>query len=188
MQTYTGRRFWPFDPRPDEVSILDVAHHLSMDCRFGGAVLRFYSVAQHSVLVSRLVEAYDPALGPHALLHDAHEAYHRDRTRPAKRSLKWLARDAAILLSDAENECQRAIETHVGLAPLSADAGHMIHLADVEALATERRDLLVPTDDEWPILDGVRPWPHLIEPLGPARAEAMFLEWFAELFPGVAVS
>jgi hypothetical protein len=36
MQVASGRPFWPFDPRADEVHIEDVAHGLSMLCRFGG--------------------------------------------------------------------------------------------------------------------------------------------------------
>ncbi len=52
MQTATGRQFWPMDPRPHEVFIEDIAHALSMICRFGGHCRRFYSVAEHSVLIS----------------------------------------------------------------------------------------------------------------------------------------
>lgn len=37
VQTFTGVAFWPLDPRPDEVHIVDVAHQLAMVCRFGGA-------------------------------------------------------------------------------------------------------------------------------------------------------
>lgn len=53
MQTYTGRQFWPLDPLPEDVFIEDIAHALSMQCRYAGHVTRFYSVAEHSVLIAR---------------------------------------------------------------------------------------------------------------------------------------
>lgn len=82
MQTVSGRQFWPLDPRPEDVAIEDIAHALSMMCRFGGHCERFYSVAEHSVLVSENVPPQDALW---ALLHDASEAYIADVVRPAKR-------------------------------------------------------------------------------------------------------
>lgn len=84
IQTYTGRQFWPLDPRADEIFVEDIAHALSMQCRFAGHCLKFYSVAEHSVLVSRNVA---PELALWALLHDAAEAYLVDLPRPVKRSM-----------------------------------------------------------------------------------------------------
>ncbi len=81
IQTAHGRQFWPIDPRPDEVFIDDIAHALSMLCRFGGHCLHFYSVAEHSVLLSR---AAPPEHKLWALLHDAGEAYLVDVPRPLK--------------------------------------------------------------------------------------------------------
>jgi len=56
IQTFSGLQFWPLDPRPDEINIEDIAHALSLQCRFGGHCNRFYSVADHSIHVSMLVE------------------------------------------------------------------------------------------------------------------------------------
>lgn len=84
MQTVSGRQFWPIDPRSEDVFIEDIAHALSMMCRFGGHCELFYSVAEHSVLVSENVPAEDALW---ALLHDASEAYIADIVRPAKRFL-----------------------------------------------------------------------------------------------------
>ena len=55
IQTYTGRQFWPMDPRSHEVFIEDIAHSLSMMCRYAGHCERFYSVAEHSILLARHV-------------------------------------------------------------------------------------------------------------------------------------
>ncbi len=51
LATYTGRKWFLLDPHPDDVAIEDIAHGLSMVCRFGGHCRHFYSVAQHSLLV-----------------------------------------------------------------------------------------------------------------------------------------
>jgi uncharacterized protein len=84
MQTATGRQFWPLDPRADEVFIEDIAHALSLLCRYGGHCLRFYSVAEHCVLLANTAPL---GLARAALLHDASEAYLSDVIRPVKRHL-----------------------------------------------------------------------------------------------------
>ena len=75
LQTYTGIQFWPLDPRPEEIDIQDIAHALSLLCRFNGHCQRFYSVAEHSVHVSTILA---PEFGLWGLLHDAAEAYLSD--------------------------------------------------------------------------------------------------------------
>ena len=72
IATYSGNRFYFDDIMANDVNIQEIAHALSHLCRFGGHVREFYSVAQHSVLVSLLAPP-EHALG--ALLHDATEAY-----------------------------------------------------------------------------------------------------------------
>lgn len=86
MQTFSGEyvHFDQLDAIP--VSIVDVAHHLSQICRFGGATRRFYSVAQHSVRVSRLLKANgnDRDTQYQALHHDDTETYIGDMVKPLK--------------------------------------------------------------------------------------------------------
>lgn len=84
LQTYTGVAYWPLDPRADEVRIEDIAHALSQLCRYTGHCKRFYSVAEHSIHVSRLVPPEHALTG---LLHDATEAYINDLNRPLKYQL-----------------------------------------------------------------------------------------------------
>lgn len=84
IQTFKGNQFWPLDPRADEIDIEDIAHALSNLCRYGGHTKRFYSVAEHCVLVSYKVPK-EYALD--ALLHDASEAYLIDVPRPIKQFL-----------------------------------------------------------------------------------------------------
>ena len=58
MQTAHGRKAWPLDPRPSDIHIDDIAHHLAHICRFNGACSTLYCVAEHSVRVSLIVERW----------------------------------------------------------------------------------------------------------------------------------
>src|SRR5512146_2196359 len=87
IQTYTGRQFWPFNPHPEDVRAEDIAHALSQVCRYQGHCLEFYSVAQHSVLVSYAVPDHLALWG---LLHDAAEAYLADIARPLKHAFPYF--------------------------------------------------------------------------------------------------
>lgn len=84
----SGGRWWPLDPRPEDFSPEDIAHHLSMICRYGGATRFFYSVAEHSEIVSRHVPE---EFAFHALLHDAAEAIVGDTIKPIKTLVEWEA-------------------------------------------------------------------------------------------------
>lgn len=84
IETYMGNLVSVFDPDPDSIDIRDIAHALSLNCRWGGHVRRFYSVAQHSLFCAEHVQGkYKKA----ALLHDATEAYMIDLPRPIKLGL-----------------------------------------------------------------------------------------------------
>jgi len=81
ITTYTGKKFHYLNPSLGEVDIIDIAHHLSLKCRFIGACKQFYSVAEHCVRVSYILS---PELQLSGLLHDATEAYIPDIPRPIK--------------------------------------------------------------------------------------------------------
>lgn len=162
IQTYTGRQFWPLDPRPEEVFIEDIAHHLSQICRFTGACAQFYSVAQHSVEVSKIAPRRYALWG---LLHDAPEAYLGDLTRPVKPSMA----DYQI----AEFRLARCIAERFRLSwPMPAE----IRVVDDEMLATEKRDLLGSEPAPWAPLP--QPRPEKLKVHGPVEAEAVFLANF----------
>lgn len=143
FQTISGRKFYPFDPRREDVDLDDIIHALSMLCRFGGHSRCFYSVAQHSVLVSRLCP---PSLALIGLFHDAHEAYIGDLIRPIKRTL----REGTDVYDVAADRVQSAIEGALRLPGVTkkSDAAH-IHEADTLALLAERRDLLNDGPGKW---------------------------------------
>jgi uncharacterized protein len=78
----SGGRFWPLDPRPDEIEINDIAHALGMTCRYAGHGFTFYSVAEHCCLLHDVIE---PEFKLAALLHDGEEYAMPDMVRPLKR-------------------------------------------------------------------------------------------------------
>lgn len=167
IQTASGRYANLVAPLPHHIDIGDIAHALSNICRFGGHTREFYSVAQHSVLASRIVPS-EFALA--ALLHDAPEAYVGDVTLPLKH-----------LLPD-----YRAIETAIWRViadcfDLPVDLPSCVKRADRVLLATERRDLMKEQDTPWPVLDGVPPLPDVIDPWGPSHARAEFVMRYWDL-------
>ena len=97
IELITGGRFYFNKPEWD---IGAIAHSLSQQCRFTGQCRKFYSIAEHSVLVSRIME--DLGLGDpmEGLLHDGVESVLADVARPAKQLLKdYKALDHALDLS-----------------------------------------------------------------------------------------
>lgn len=80
IRTNSGLFINVFEPKPFMISVEDIAHALSFQCRFAGHLNRFYSVAQHSVLCMRMAKV--DKLG--ALLHDGSEAYISDMPSPIK--------------------------------------------------------------------------------------------------------
>lgn len=165
IQTRSGLCVEPLYLKPEHVCIDDIAHHLSMLCRFTGAVSDFYSVAQHSVHVSEIVPAKYALWG---LLHDAAEAYTGDFSRPIKRELYTVRSYALLPIREVEHNILHAIAQGLGLHPLAGDEEKAVKLADDRMLATEVRDLLQPVDPLWaewlagivPLAEPLQPWPH----------------------------
>jgi 5'-deoxynucleotidase YfbR-like HD superfamily hydrolase len=83
QQTFSGGRFFPLDPRVEEIFIEDIAHGLSHGAyRFAGQCDDPYTVAQHSCMVSDFMEHHKLE----GLMHDSSEAYIGDLIRPLKHS------------------------------------------------------------------------------------------------------
>lgn len=165
IQTATGRQFWPADPRPNEIFIDDIAHALSRLCRFGGHCLRFYSVAEHCVLLSRVAPEECRFW---ALMHDASEAYLLDVPTPLKPMLGGY--------KHAEKMIMRAIEERFGLF---FGVPEIVKQLDRRILMDERAQNMAPSKVAWS---------NEVEPLGvrlefwpPERAQVEFLKAFTEL-------
>lgn len=163
--TNSGRHVSLLDPQPEQIEIGDIATSLSRECRFAGQTRLFYSVAQHSVMVSRECVGFEIE----GLLHDAAEAYLRDIPQPLK---ELLPRYREI---EANLTC--AIRARYSLPMVNHKLAVMKH--DLRVLATERRDLM-PKDPDypWPCLASVKPLPSKIIPWSADDAKTVFLDTF----------
>jgi hypothetical protein len=162
ITTATGRNVNPLALRPEDIDIRDIAHSLSLTCRFNGHCRVFYSVAEHSVLVSRLCP---PEFAFEALMHDAAEAYLGDVPTPLKR--QWPE------YRGAEDRAHAVIAQLFGLP---AEISQEVHVADDEAFRIEEVRLLVPPDQPSDITP--------LRGLSPEEARQAFVDRFYELHGG----
>ncbi len=171
IQTYTGRRIDPFALDPGDVVVEDIAHALSLTTRFGGHARCFYSVAQHSLLVSELCGAKCRLWG---LMHDAAEAYLGDMPKPLKSRMGFFQK--------LEEQALTIIAGVFGLTfPLPAE----VKKYDVAALEFEARQLMGDVSG-WMWFDSEGP--KVADEIGrrfltltPEQAESEFLMRFEEL-------
>lgn len=171
IQTHDGHYFNLLEPRAASIRIQGIAHALSQLCRFTGHTTHFYSVAQHSLMVSLIVPE---EMAREGLLHDAQEAYIGDVSTP----LKQLLPDYLAI----EDRLEGAIAERFELAWTPA-ARRAVKHADLTMLATERRDLLGQMNDdlEWALLRGVKPLDQVMLPMPPEQAKRAFLARASEL-------
>lgn len=164
--TYSGERFDPLNPDPDQIHIEDIAHGLSNVCRYGGQCKEFFSVGQHSLLVSQYVSEENALWG---LLHDAPEAYIGDIVAP----LKYLPEFSFYM--EAEDRLMDAIAEKFGLP---SNMPKEVKEFDLIVRETEMRDFGVVPEDlrgNYPTLD------KKIIPFEPKFIEQVFLYRFHEL-------
>jgi hypothetical protein len=149
IQTFTGKAFDFADISSNEISIRDIAHSLSMQCRYNGHTKKFYSVAEHSVNVMEMVAQHigkgtlcqgtkNAKILMSALLHDASEAYLCDIPRPLKPLLSNYA------------EIEKNVENHIcNVFGLNPDKHPLIKEADNAILAMEKQALMGPEPLPW---------------------------------------
>lgn len=139
IRTFTGRLVNPWALQSQDIQIQDIAHSLSQQCRFTGHTARFYSIAEHCLLVASLLardsQPDKTILG--GLVHDAAEAYFGDMAGPSKRRTEMGE------YNTAEHQAARLI-TFKFVGALTFSENFLIKQADGEAYHIERKQLMRP--------------------------------------------
>ena len=207
ITTASGRQLHIFLPREEEIHHEDIATGLSNECRWGGQLPEFYSVAQHSTLVGKLAQmlAFDAGLNADTAryialvghLHDAAEGLGmRDLPTPIKRFIpEYEAVEHELLCGIMFKYVSRAPEevfsamTHVSVQNrmyIEPVLHPLVWKADAIILATENRDLRVKHEcgiqGLWHPAE--EPRPEVIHPMAPKEAKSAWLARFHELTEG----
>lgn len=143
IMTFTGKMLNPFYPKEELICIEDIAHSLSMQCRFNGHVKRFYSIAEHCMYTALVLRelGYPAKVQLLGLLHDASEAYLSDIPAPVKEFLNEY-REIEFLLNTAIYS--KLVPYCYGLTKDELDA---ITMVDKELALLEGRKLI--GEAEW---------------------------------------
>lgn len=181
MDTYKGHRFYPHEPDTLTPDIEDIAHALSMLCRYGGHGIGFYSVAEHCVLLADYalgsLEAYTPAesrwdITKRLMLHDASEAYLVDLPR----SVKAVLPDYQNLETALTNKINKSF----GIKP-DIQRDWVVACMDKRIVEDEMTVLFPTLRHDWPIPSGgalgvqLKLW-------SPQAAEHMFLDMWGRIY------
>jgi hypothetical protein len=172
IETHSGKKMYFLDPTPEMIDIDDIAHSLSLQCRFSGHTSQFYSVAEHSVNVAAELADEVQLQG---LLHDASEAYLLDVPSPVKQYLGGY--------KEMEEKLMKAIFAKFGVKwPMSI----MVKEADHVMLKREAHVLIPSKGASW-VDDFPTIWEsnRVIEAYRPENAKGFFLDWFAYLMKEV---
>jgi len=171
FETYTGGKFNINNFTDDDIEIQDIAHSLSLQCRFNGHCKFFYSVAQHSTLIAKKLmdDGYDPETCLMGLLHDATEAYLCDIPRPIKPHLTGYR--------DLENKLQYNI---LKSFMLPTELPDVIREYDIRILASERRQVMNKSNNIWAV-DTIEPLDVEIKEMDWVEASQEFLNMFIGL-------
>lgn len=180
------------DPDPGAVDLDEICTALGHICRYAGCTRYFYSVAEHSVLMSDWLRdtGHGVDLQMAALLHDAHEAYTGDITWPMQQVLWGAAPEARKAYEECRAKLEAIICAKVGVAP---DLLHhfLVRDADLRILLDERRALLSePPPRPWPLEQdiGLRPLGVAVRCWPAWRASEEWQKRFEAIYPAFRAS
>lgn len=150
IPTHSGLSFNVLDPKPSLINIEDITYGLAYKFRFGGQIGPM-TVAEHCVLVSRIIEIMWPKSGAimAGFLHDACEAYTHD--------IQATVRDfLSVTLPNGDVIPWTGLERMVNQAVSKALSDGVdfysypeVRAADLVALAIEKSHFPTIRDEKW---------------------------------------
>lgn len=170
INTYSGEKLDINAPDAENINIEDIAHALSRVCRYGGHCEPFYSVAQHCVLVSLILDSTPYAF--EGLMHDAAEAYIGDIVAPLKTLLPEYL--------EIEHRFERVIANKFGLEFDGTQWPKAVKAADWTALFAEKKAML-PNAGVWSHPDDLYEIDTTVVAIPTDAAERLFLMRFNQL-------
>jgi len=179
IETYTGKKFYILEPKINDICIEDIAHSLSQLCRYNGHSQNFYSVAEHCVLMYDFADSigHKGLKLLKILLHDAHEAYIGDITRPLQKCIKFLDPDFFIKLNKIKDKLDFVIFEKFGINDWTLPStAKYVKILDNSVLYDEKTALFPETKNSW-LSDGTK-LDVAIKNLDPKTAESYFLDRF----------
>lgn len=177
IQTSEGRVFSFEDPRPEDLSIVDIAHALALTNRFGGHTKVPYSVAEHCVRGSRLVA---PWAAFHFLMHDASEAYVGDVPAPLKQMIPHFSTIEKNVMNAVRERWAFYFDRELEWSRLKGAPEAVVKSMDMVMLATEARDLMGDGWEQWNVPEPLHDY-RIEEAWTWERAEREFLARYVEL-------
>jgi hypothetical protein len=164
--TYTGEKFVFNNIEKNKIHIEDIAHSLSMLCRYNGHCKKFYSVEEHSILVSSVLL---DELKIHGLLHDAAEAFISDIPKLFKKTIPNIKETEELILRHIYSELKIQYPSELEI--------RIIKVVDTRMLQTERKILMPDNDMVWGYMDDIKPYDNIkISNYLPDNAKLFFMK------------
>ncbi|EJW13942.1 hypothetical protein OB446_027080 [Paenibacillus alvei] len=140
IQVNSGRQFYVLDPRPEDITINDIAHSLANICRFTGHGDRFYCVGEHSIQCARVARklGYSTLMQLYCLLHDGSESVVNDLARPVKQNIPQY--------KEVEDRIMAVIWEVAGLPKPTEEDYKVVKIIDNTLLVNEMEQLMKRSD------------------------------------------
>jgi hypothetical protein len=171
IELFSGRQFDLIHPKPDQITIEDIAKGMRSIPRYNGQTSKQYFVGDHCVLMARLfLDKGQVELAKYALLHDSQETVYQDIIK----NLKYLKEMTMYRL--LEKRGQAMIYKKFGLHEKEP-----LEVKQMDTLLTnnEKRDLRPHTK----LPKNTKFYPDVtITPWGSEKTEREFLKMYNELF------
>ncbi len=142
ITTYGGHRIDSRNVHPQQISKPDILRGICMQVRYLGQIKDFYSIAEHSVLVSNIARLKGDSILVQqcALLHDGHEYITGDFPSPYKYDVPGLR--------EWEGQIEAVFRDALHLPPNNDPIWQKVKLYDLLALHFEAHHLMV-QDSGW---------------------------------------